>query len=195
MKSYPDVDAYIADQGRWRAETVALRAVVQESGLSEAIKWGKPCYAHRGANVAIIQPFKPHLALMFFKGRLLADPGGLLVPQGANSQAAMRVEFASVDEVAAKADGVRALLADAVRVEEAGEKVDFGAREVPEMPPELVDAFDDDPDLRAAWDGLTPGRTRGYLLHFTGAKKPETRAARVARAAPRIMAGKGLTDR
>ncbi len=194
MKSYPDVDAYLADQTRWHAETVALRAIVLESGLDEAIKWGKPCYSHQGNNIAIIQPFKPHLALMFFKGTLLSDPLGLLVPQGENSQAAMRVEFTSVDEVAAKADGVRALLAEAIRVEASGASVDFTRRAPPELTAELVDAFDNDPDLRAAWEGLTPGRQRGYLLHFNAAKKPETRAARVARAAPRILAGKGPND-
>lgn len=194
MKSYPDVDAYIADRGRWRDEIVRLRAVVRQSGLAEAIKWGKPCYSHRGANVAIIQPFKPHLALMFFKGSLLADPEGLLVAQGANTHAAMRVEFTSVAEVDARADGLRALIADAIRVEEAGERVDFARRETPEPPDELVDAFDADPDLRAAWDGLTPGRQRGYVLHIAGAKKAETRVARVAKCLPGIRLGKGLND-
>ncbi len=195
MRSYPDVDAYLADARRWHDETVALRAVVLGAGLDEAIKWGKPCYSFQGGNVAIIQPFKPHLALMFFKGTLMRDPEGLLVPQGENSQAAMRVEFTSVDEVAARADAVRALLAEAVELERTGAKVAFRERAALELPEELVDAFDANPDLRTAWDGLTPGRQRAYVLHIAGAKKAETRAARVAKCAPGILAGKGFGER
>lgn len=195
MRSYPDVDAYLADARRWHDETVALRAVVLGAGLDEAIKWGKPCYSFQGGNVAIIQPFKPHLALMFFKGTLMRDPEGLLVPQGENSQAAMRVEFTSVDEVAARADAVRALLAEAVELERTGAKVTFRQRAALELPDELVDAFDANPDLRSAWDGLTPGRQRAYVLHIAGAKKAETRAARVAKCAPGILAGKGFGER
>lgn len=195
MRSYPDVDAYLADARRWHDETVALRAVVLGAGLDEAIKWGKPCYSFQGGNVAIIQPFKPHLALMFFKGTLMRDPEGLLVPQGENSQAAMRVEFTSVDEVAARADAVRALLAEAVELERTGAKVAFRERAALELPEELVDAFDANPNLRSAWDGLTPGRQRAYVLHIAGAKKAETRAARVAKCAPGILAGKGFGER
>lgn len=195
MKPYPDVDAYLADARRWHDETVALRAVVLGAGLDEAIKWGKPCYSFQGGNVAIIQPFKPHLALMFFKGTLMRDPEGLLVPQGENSQAAMRVEFTSVDEVAARADAVRALLAEAVELERTGAKVTFRQRAALELPEKLVDAFDANPNLRSAWDGLTPGRQRAYVLHIAGAKKAETRAARVAKCAPGILAGKGFGER
>lgn len=195
MKSYADVDAYLADARRWRAEMQALRGVILGEGLEEAIKWGKPCYASHGGNVAIMQPFKPHLALMFFKGTLLSDPHGVLVPQGENSQAAMRIEFTSVDEVRSRADAVRACLAEAVELERSGAKVAFEPASELALPDELVDALEADPDLRAAWDELTPGRQRGYVLHFSSAKKAETRAARIERCTPAIRAGKGLNDR
>jgi uncharacterized protein YdeI (YjbR/CyaY-like superfamily) len=195
MKSYPDVDAYLDDAGRWRAEMVALREIMRGAGLDEAVKWGKPCYGIAGGNVAIMQPFKACLGLMFFKGALMADPADVLRDQGENSQAARRIEFRSVGEVEALAEVVRAYLAEAVALERSGAKVAFAAKRALDLPDALVDAFDADPDLKAAWDALTPGRQRGYVLHISGAKQAATQRARVERHRDRIMAGKGLNDR
>ena len=195
MKSYPDVDAYLADAGSWRHEMAALREVVLAAGLEESVKWGKPCYGAAGGNVAIIQPFKGFLALMFFKGALLADPEGVLRDQGENSQAAKRMEFAGVGEVRAQAAVIRAYLAEAVALERAGAKVDFAAKRALELTDELVDRLDADPELAAAWAGLTPGRQRSWVLHLAGAKQAATRASRVDKARPEILAGKGLGGR
>ena len=175
----PKVDAYVSRAERWRDETEALRAILLDCGLSEELKWGKPCYTFQGRNVVIIQGFKPHCALMFFKGALLRDPEGVLVEQGKNSQAARRMEFTEVGQVLAVEPTLKAYLAQAIEVEQAGLEVDFKAKRELVFPVELVDAFDENPDLGAAFDALTPGRQRAYVLHFSGAKKPATRATRI----------------
>lgn len=195
MKSYPDVDAYLADATAWRDEMVALREIVLSAEVEEAVKWGKPCYMGGGGNIAIMQPFKGFLALLFFKGALLEDSEGVLCEQGENTRSAKRMEFRSVEEVEAKADILRAYLAEAVALENSGVKVDFGENRELDLPDELVDALDSDPDLAAAWRALTPGRQRGYVLHIGGAKRADTRAARVAKHREKILAGKGLNDR
>jgi len=191
-KSDARVDAFVAGLTRWREETAALRAILLDCGLDEALKWGKPCYAHRGANVAIIQDFKDHCALLFFKGALLDDPSGLLRAQGRNTQAAMRMEFREVTEIIAMDSGIRALASEAVRAEEAGLKPAFPARHALDYPDELVAALRAQPDLRAAFEALTPGRQRAYVLHIAEAKRPETRRARIDRHADRIRRGLGL---
>ena len=189
------VDAFIRGAKTWREEMRALREIVLDCGLDEHIKWGKPCYTFSGANVAIFQPFKPHLALMFFKGVLLRDPEGILVSQGENSQSAKRIEFTSVEQVASLGEVVRAYVCEAIEVEKAGLTVEFREKHELVYPDELVDAFDANPDLRAAFEALSPGRQRGYVLHFCGAKQPKTRAGRIEKCAPRILEGKGLADR
>lgn len=196
MKSYPDVDAYLADRGAWRHEMSALRKIVLSTGVAEeAVKWGKPCYSAAGGNIAIMQPFKDFLALLFVKGALLKDSAGALREQGENTRSAKRLEFRSLDEVEAMAATIRAYVEEAAALEASGAKVDFAASREVELPAELVDALDRDAELAAAWTGLTPGRQRGWVLHFTGAKKSETRAARVAKASEKILAGKGVNDR
>lgn len=194
-KKNPAVDAFIARQTRWQAEMKKLRPVLLGSGLAEELKWGKPCYTHDGSNVAIIQPFKGCCALMFFKGSLLKDPGKHLVRQGKNSQAAMRVELTSVAQVRELEPAIRALVDQAIAVEKAGLKVDFGAKHELELPDELKLRLASDAKLAAAFDGLTPGRRRAYVMHFADAKQSKTRAARIERCVERILAGKGLNDR
>ncbi len=189
------VDAFIGRARAWREEMDALREIVLNCGLDEQIKWGKPCYTFNGGNVAIFQPFKPHCALMFFKGVLLQDPEGLLVSQGENSQAAKRLEFTSVEQIARLAEVVQAYVREAIEVEKAGLKVEFRAKHELVYPDELVDALDANPDLRAAFEALTPGRRRAYVLHFSGAKQAKTRAARIEKCVARILANRGLTDR
>lgn len=189
------VDAYIADASRWAGETKQLRRVLLSCGLTEALKWRKPCYSHGGGNVAIIQGFKPHCALMFFKGALLKDPEGQLVRQGENSQAAMRMEFTSVAEVKQREDALRGFIVQAIAVQDAGLQVEFKQRHELTLPEELQARLDAQPALARAFDSLTPGRRRGYVLHISGAKQSATRASRVERQVARILAGKGLNDR
>lgn len=189
----PDVDAYLDRAERWKPVMRKLRGVLLECGLDEALKWKKPCYMHGGKNVAIVQPFRDHCALLFFKGALLQDTHGLLRSQGPNTRSAMRLEFTSEAEV--RKAVVKAYVKQAVAVEREGRSVSAPPRAEPELPAELSRALRRDRELAKAWRALTPGRRRGYVIHFTGAKQSATRAARVERCAPKILAGKGMHDR
>lgn len=186
------VDAFIGRSDAWPDEITALRTILLDAGLTETIKWGKPCYTHDGANIVIVQEMKDFLALMFFKGALLDDPEGVLVAQGPNSRAARRIEFGSVEDVQRMAGTVRTLLDQAVEVEEAGLTVDPAPELV--VVEELQRRLDTDPRFRAGFESLTPGRQREYNLYVSDAKRAETRTARVERYADKITSGKGLRD-
>lgn len=188
-----DVDAFVKRAKQWREEIEGLRAVLRGAKLDEELKWGKPCYSHDGRNIAIIQPFKGCLGLMFFKGALLKDPKGLLVDNGPNSQAAKRLEFRSTQEVGKAKGAVKKFVQDAIAAEAKGLKVATKKRPEP-LPAELTAVFRKKPALKAAFLALTPGRQRAYILHFSGAKQAETRAARIEKCIPQIMAGKGMND-
>ncbi len=192
METNPKVDAFIVRQDQWQAEMTALRPVLLAGGLSEEIKWGKPCFSHDGRNIAIFQPMRGFLSLMFFKGALLEDPAGVLRSQGPNSRSALRLEFTSVEQVADQADIVKDYVAEAIEVEDKGLQVE-PAPEL-EVCDELAARLEADHDLRAAFEGLTPGRQREYNLHFSDAKKAETREARIDKYADKILAGKGFRD-
>jgi uncharacterized protein YdeI (YjbR/CyaY-like superfamily) len=192
--THPDVDTYASELVNWRAEFDALRSQLLELDLVEELKWRKPCYVHDGANIVIFQPFKELCALMFFKGVLLDDPDGLLREQGANSQSALRLEYRSLDDVRAQATALPALVRQAIENERAGLQVQKKTTIEYEVPHELLMRFDEDPHFQEAFESLTPGRQRGYLLHFADAKKPETRLARIDRFAPRIFEGLGMHD-
>lgn len=189
----PLVDAYVARSEKWPEEISRLRPVLLDAGLVEEIKWGKPCYVHNGRNIAILQEMKEFLALMFFKGALLSDPEGILEEQGPNSRAARRVCFASVEDVDRLAGTLAGYLDEAIDVEEAG--VEVGPAPEPVMCEELRLRLDRDPALATAFDALTPGRRREYVLYVSDAKQAATREARIDRSVPRILAGKGLRDR
>ncbi|MCB1249478.1 MAG: YdeI/OmpD-associated family protein [Acidimicrobiales bacterium] len=188
----PKVDAYIDRSTKWPDELAAVRPILLDAGLTEAIKWGKPCYSHGKANIAILQEMKGFLAVMFFKGSLLEDPGGVLVEQGPNSRAAKRIELTSVDGVARLADTIAAYVAEAIDVEEAGLQV--APAPEPALCAELQHRIDTDAAFKAAFEGLTPGRRREYNLQIAGAKQASTREARVEKYAPKILAGKGFRD-
>jgi uncharacterized protein YdeI (YjbR/CyaY-like superfamily) len=189
------VDAYAARLERWRDEFAALRTSLSDTELTEAFKWGKPCYTHAGKNIVIFQPFNDMCALMFFKGALLNDPRGLLREQGEASRSARRLEFQSVADVTSSQGALRDLVADAIRVEQAGLRVKAPAPPTyRDYPDELVAFMEEDPSFRDAFERLTPGRQRGYLLHFKGAKQSATRAARIERVQDRIREGFGLHD-
>lgn len=192
-KPDPRVDAFVSRAKAWRGEIRKLRSILLDCGLDEALKWGKPCFLFEGKNVAIIQPFKAHCALMFFKGALLRDPHGLLRSQGQNTQSALRLEFTSEAEVAPAV--VKSYVKQAIAAEKAGLKVDFKAKRKLELPQELTRILQKDRRLAKAFHSLTPGRQRGYVLHFTGAKQSQTRTARIEKCIPGILAGRGLNDR
>ncbi len=179
----------------WPAELAKLRTILLDCGLTEEVKWKVPCYTFQGNNVVVMSALKEYCSLGFFKGALLQDPHGILEKPGENTQAARLIRFTSVQEIVALEPIVKAYLAEAIAVEKAGLTVDFKQIEEFEIPEELVDKFDEDPDLRAAFEALTPGRQRGYLLHFAAPKQAKTRTARIEKYREQIFAGKGLHDR
>lgn len=189
----PSVDAFVSRAKSWGEVVQKLRSVLLACGLDEDIKWGKPCYMFEGGNIAIIQPFKDFCALMFFKGALLEDTHGLLRSQGENTQSALRLEFTSSAQI--KKSVIQSYVKQAIAVEKQGLKVEFKAKRELDFPEELTAALSKNAKLSAAFHALTPGRQRAYVMHIAGAKQPQTRTARIEKCAPRIIAGKGLTDR
>ena len=193
MEHFENVDAYIAASDAWPDQIRALRPLLLEAGLDEEIKWGKPCYTHDGANIAIMQEFTDDLALMFFKGILLDDHAGVLEEVGPNSHAARRMTFTSVEDVETREEAIADYLQQAIAIEEAGTKVP--PRPDEELVEELAERLADDPEVAEAFDRLTPGRQRAYNLHVSSAKQAATRLRRVEQIVPRILEGKGLNDR
>lgn len=189
-----EVEKYINKLDQWQQEITQLRKIISSAKLEEELKWGKPCYSYEGNNIAIIQPFKNFLALMFFKGTLLKDPKKLLVDNGPNSQAARRLEFHSVDEIAKSAPILKAYLKEAIELERSVKKVEFKKKPEP-MPEELLNAFSKNAKFKKAFMELTHGRQRAYILHFSGAKQSETRQGRIEKCIPQILKGKGMNDR
>jgi uncharacterized protein YdeI (YjbR/CyaY-like superfamily) len=183
----------MAYRARWQAEIAELKKILSGFDLREERKWAKPCYTMDGKNVVIIQGFKEYCALGFFQGALLQDPNKLLVQLG-QVQAARVMKFSSVKEIAAKAATIKAYVREAVAAEKAGMKVEAKAREFP-VPEELKDKFRNNPRFKRAFEALTPGRQRGYLFHFAGAKQSKTRTARIEKAMPAIFEGRGFLER
>ncbi|NNE48120.1 MAG: hypothetical protein HKN37_15825 [Rhodothermales bacterium] len=187
------VDTFVSRATKWQCETRTLRLILLDCGLGEDLKWDKPCFMFEGRNVAIIQPFKEHCSLMFFKGVLLEDTHGMLRSQGKNTQSALRMEFTCEADI--KKTVVKSYVKQAIAVEKAGLKVDFKAKHELKHPEELTEILKNDRRLTKAFHALTPGRQRAYVLHFTGAKQSATRVARIQKCIPKILAGKGISDR
>ncbi len=183
----------MAYRQRWRAEIAELKRILSALELHEECKWGKPCYTVDGKNVVIIEGFKESCALGFFQGALLADPEKLLLQLG-QVRAGRVMKFTTVDAIAAKAPIITAYVREAIAAAKAGRKVETKPRRLP-VPAELAAKFRKDPRFTRAFDALTPGRQRGYLFHFNGAKRSETRAARIEKAMPAIFAGRGFLER
>lgn len=191
---HPEVEEFLRNAKQWRDEFQALRAICLDCELIEEFKWRSPCYTFQSRNVVILGGFKDRCTLSFFKGSLLKDPQGLLVKPGENSRAARLVPFTSVDEIIEQESHLKALIRQAIEVESGGKKVDFEKdREMP-FPAELQQKMEEIPALKTAFEALTPGRQRGYLLHFSGAKQSSSRMSRIEKAMPRIFAGKGIHD-
>jgi uncharacterized protein YdeI (YjbR/CyaY-like superfamily) len=183
----------MAYRQQWQSEIAALKRILAGFDLKEERKWGKPCYTAAGHNVVIIQGFKEYCALGFFQGALLKDPNKLLVQLG-QVRAARVMKFAGTKEIAAKASTINAYVREAIAAANAGLKVETKPRKFP-VPPELTEKFRSDPRFERAFEALTPGRQRGYLFHFNGAKQSATRTSRIAKAMPAIFAGKGFLER
>jgi uncharacterized protein YdeI (YjbR/CyaY-like superfamily) len=192
----PQVDAFLQDkdEAKWKDAFTALRKIALSCPVTEEFKWGKPCYTVGGSNVVLMHGFKEYCALLFNKGALLKDPKGILVQQTKNVQSARQIRFTRAKEVAAQAGTIKAYILEAIALEKSGAKVEYKQTEDFEVAPEFAARLRSTPSLKAAFEALTPGRQRGYLLFFSGAKQSETRAARVEKCAPAIYAGKGLND-
>jgi uncharacterized protein YdeI (YjbR/CyaY-like superfamily) len=183
-----------AKEKRWNAEFAALRQLCLASGLNEELKWGQACYDLDGRKVVLIHGFKDYCALLFMKGALLKDPKGILIQQTKNVQSARQIRFASLTDINKQKAAVKAYLREAIEVEKSGVKVKMKSAAQFDVPEEFLKPLDDDPKLAEAFYALTPGRQKGYLLHFAGAKQSATRAARVEKHVPKILKGLGLDD-
>jgi uncharacterized protein YdeI (YjbR/CyaY-like superfamily) len=190
-KMNPKVDEYLRKAKKWQKEMEKLRRISLDCGLTEELKWGKPCYTFQKSNIVIIQGFKEFCALLFCKGALLADPKSILKQFG--WQAARRIPFTSVREIAGLESILKAYIHEAIEAERAGLKVSFKKNPEP-VPEEFQNKLDQIPALKTAFEALTPGRQRGYILYFSGAKQSKTRESRVEKCMQQILKGKGLND-
>lgn len=191
----PQVDAWIGRLTTWRPEMEALRQLCLASGLKEELKWGQPCYTCDDANEVLIHGFKDYCALAFFKGVLMRDPEQLLIQQTANVQETRQIRFTGIDQITSLRPSLQAYVDEAIRVVRSGDKVTLKTTAQFPVPEEFQRRLQDTPVLKEAYDQLTPGRQRAWLLYFAGAKHSSTRAARVEKAIPMILAGKGPNDR
>ncbi|SMO84650.1 YdeI/OmpD-associated family protein [Fodinibius sediminis] len=189
----PNVDKFLNRADRWSEEMKQLRLISLDCGLTESLKWGKPCYSFQESNILIIQPFKTSCALMFFKGVLLDDPHDVLEKPGEHSRVARRIPFTSRREIVEMEPILTSYIRQAVEVEKSGLEVDLEEREEP-IPKEFQAKMDENPALKTAFEALTPGRQRGYLLYFSGAKQSKTRKRRVEKYMDNILNGKGLRE-
>ena len=179
---------------RWSAEFAALRQLCLGSGLNESLKWGQACYDLEGGNVVLIHGFKGYCALLFMKGALLKDPKRILVQQTSNVQAARQIRFTALADIKSQSAALKAYIKEAIAVEKSGAKVELKSAAQFAVPQEFAVRLKTDAKLAEAFHALTPGRQKGYLLHFAGAKQSSTRTARVEKHAPRILKGLGLDD-
>jgi len=190
----PKVDVFLSKQKTWALEMEKLRTIILDCGLNEDFKWYKPCYTLNENNVVLIHGFKNYCALLFFKGALLKDPKGILVQQTENVQAARQIRFNSIQQIKAMQGDVKAYIQQAIAIEKAGLKVELKKNSELTFPEEFVAKFADVPELKSAFDALTPGRQKAYQLFFTAPKQTKTRQARIEKAIPNILKGKGLND-
>lgn len=191
----PKVNAYLKRVEKWGPELSKLRDIIASNpDLTEDLKWGHPCWAVDGQNVALIHGFKEYCAVLFNRGALLKDPKGILVQQTKNVQSARQVRFTSLAEVTKLEKPLKAYVREAIALTREGKRVKKKTTEDYEVPPEFASELRRDADLRAAFKALTPGRQRGYLFYFAQAKQSKTRAARVEKHIPRILEGLGIDD-
>jgi len=190
----PKVNFYFDKAKQWQQEIERLRTIVLDCGLTEELKWGCPCYTLGESNIVLIHVFKEYCALLFFKGALLNNADGLLIQQTENVQAARQVRFTNIREIIEQEYILKKIINEAIEVEKAGLKVELKKTTEFKMPVEFQSKLDHIPALKTAFEALTPGRQRAYLLHFSQPKQSKTRESRVEKYIPQILAGKGLND-
>ena len=190
----PKVDAFISRAEKWQDEYEQLRSVILDCGLTEELKWGVPCYTLEKKNVVLIHGFKEYCAMLFIKGVLLKDAMGILITQTENVQSARQIRFTHVDEIEEMEPVLKAYIREAIEAEKAGLKVELKKTMEFKVPEEFQEKLDELPALKTAFEALTPGRQRNYLLYFSAPKQSKTRAARVEKYIPQILSGKGMND-
>lgn len=190
----PKVDVFLSKAQKWQTEFEKLRAIVLDCGLTEDFKWMHPCYTLQGNNIVLIHGFKEYCALLFHKGALLEDTAGILIQQTENVQAARQIRFTDVQEILKLEPILKAYIHEAIEVEKAGLKVPMKKTSEFTMPEEFQEKLDEIPALKTAFETLTPGRQRAYLLHFSQPKQSKTRESRIEKCMEQILNGKGLND-
>ncbi len=190
----PKVDFYFNKAEKWQEEFKKLRAIILDCGLTEELKWGVPCYTLEKSNIVLIHGFKEYCAILFIKGALLKDARGILIQQTANVQAGRQVRFTHLREIIELETVLKAYIYEAIEVEKAGLKVEYKPAAEFNMPEEFLNKLEQVPGLQDAFDALTPGRQRAYLLYFSAPKTAKTREQRVEKYMPQILHGKGLND-
>lgn len=178
----------------WAKELVELRRIVNSCGLTEELKWSMPCYTDGKANIVMITAFKESCVISFFKGALLKDPKKILQTLGENSQSTRVLKFTDVKTILKLEPVIKAYIFEAIEIEKAGLKIESKKVSEYKVPEELTSKFKKMPELKKAFEALTPGRQKGYLLHFSQAKQSATREARIEKYIPLIMKGKGIND-
>ncbi|WP_223607801.1 YdeI family protein [Chryseobacterium sp. OSA05B] len=190
----PKVDFFFDKADQWQKEFEKLRTILLDTGLEEELKWGCPCYTYHGRNIVLIHGFKEYCALLFFKGALLKDTHHILIQQSENVQAARQIRFTTLKEIIDLEKVIPIYVYEAVETEKSGIKVPMKKTKDFEIPEEFQNKLDQNPELKEAFEALTPGRQRAYLLHFSSAKQSKTREERIQKYIPQILTGKGLKD-
>lgn len=190
----PKVDFYFDKADTWQKELKQLRTIVLECGLTEELKWGTPCYTFQKNNIVLLHVFKEYCAVLFFKGALLHNTDGILIQQTKNTQATRQIRFTNVQQITEQKTILKAYIYEAIEVENAGLEVRFKKTDEFTVPDEFQQKLNEIPALKTAFEALTPGRQRAYLLYFAAPKQSKTRESRIEKYTPQILEGKGLKD-
>ncbi|ARV45339.1 hypothetical protein BCV50_10090 [Bacillus subtilis] len=193
-RTNPKVDEFLSKATKWKEEYEKLRNICLDFELTEEFKWKHPCYTFNSKNIVLIHGFKEYCALLFHKGALIKDDHGILIQQTENVQAARQIRFNNVQEIVEMETILKAYIHEAIEVEKAGLEVDFKKDTEYKIPEELQNKFDEIPALKAAFEALTPGRQRAYILYFSQAKQSKTRESRIEKYMEKILNGQGLQD-
>lgn len=191
----PEVDWFFTKASKWQEEYPELRKLILDCGLTEELKWGCPCYTIEKNNIVLIHGFKDYCALLFMQGALISDTKGILIQQTENVQSARQMRFTNIQEILKNKSTIKAYIKEAIRIGKAGLKVPLKKTTEYKIPVEFQTVLDDMPELKTAFQSLTPGRQRGYLLYFSAPKQSKTREARIEKYLQQILDGKGLNDK
>ncbi|RZK21021.1 MAG: hypothetical protein EOO86_02435 [Pedobacter sp.] len=194
MSINPTVDVFFTTAKKWQKEMLQLRKILLDCGLTEELKWSKPCYIFQGTNIIVIQGFKDYCALLFFKGMLMSNPNGILVKTGENTRVGRQIRFTNVEDIIEMEAVLKMHIFEAIEIEKAGLKVEAPKTEELNIPEEFQSKLNDIPNLKVAFNALTPGRQRAYNIYFSAPKQSKTRISRIEKYMQNILSGKGLND-